>query len=120
MGRQCTEVASWSEAPAPDSAGFGDVFAFHNVKWALNLCKADGRFFLLVWSLLSFLQQSFKNYDEEMIRRIFSALSSYSVTGTNYISGRTFIESYMKRVSQLFFFCFCVSSACTDLYRRLE
>ncbi|PHJ25813.1 multi-pass transmembrane protein, partial [Cystoisospora suis] len=51
--------------------------------------------------LVGRLRQSFKNYDEEMIRRIFSALSSYSVTGTNYISGRTFIESYMKRRREL-------------------
>ncbi|KEP61697.1 UNVERIFIED_CONTAM: multi-pass transmembrane protein [Hammondia hammondi] len=57
--------------------------------------------YLSLDELLSRLRRSRKSYDEEMIRRIFCALSSYSVTGTNYLSGRTFIESYMKRRREL-------------------
>ncbi|PFH36871.1 multi-pass transmembrane protein [Besnoitia besnoiti] len=57
--------------------------------------------YLSLEELVARLRRSRRSYDEEMIRRIFSALSSYSVTGTNYISGRTFIESYMKRRREL-------------------
>lgn len=45
------------------------------------------------------VQGSNRHYDEEMLRRIYAALSSFKGAREPYITGRVFLEAYMKRVS---------------------
>ncbi|KAL8429853.1 hypothetical protein ACSSS7_006301 [Eimeria intestinalis] len=46
-------------------------------------------------------QSSTRRYDEEMLRRIYAALSSFKGSREPYITGRIFLEAYMKRRREL-------------------
>ncbi|OEH74839.1 multi-pass transmembrane protein [Cyclospora cayetanensis] len=51
--------------------------------------------------LLMRLRSSSRQYDEEMVQRIYAALSSYKGSRDAYTTGRVFIEAYMKRRREL-------------------
>ncbi|KAL8275773.1 hypothetical protein Esti_000336 [Eimeria stiedai] len=51
--------------------------------------------------LLMRLRSSTRHYDEEMLRRIYAALSSFKGSREPYITGRIFLEAYMKRRREL-------------------
>ncbi|CDI82979.1 Multi-pass transmembrane protein, related [Eimeria acervulina] len=51
--------------------------------------------------LLTRLRTSARHYDEEMLRRIYAALSSFRGLRESCITGRIFIEAYMKRRREL-------------------
>ncbi|KAL8439935.1 hypothetical protein Efla_004860 [Eimeria flavescens] len=51
--------------------------------------------------LLMRLRSSTRQYDEEMLRRIYAAISSFKGSREPYITGRIFLEAYMKRRREL-------------------
>ncbi|KAL8453162.1 hypothetical protein Emed_001032 [Eimeria media] len=51
--------------------------------------------------LLMRLRSSTRHYDEEMLRRIYAALSSFKGSREPYVTGRIFLEAYMKRRREL-------------------
>ncbi|KAL8454907.1 hypothetical protein Emag_001273 [Eimeria magna] len=51
--------------------------------------------------LLMRLRSSSRHYDEEMLRRIYAALSSFKGSREPYVTGRIFLEAYMKRRREL-------------------